>query len=126
MRTLICPSCQSKLNAFRLEAPKSRPRAFWDRLRGIVECPTCRAHILQQPGDGLVSGVFLLGAVLLALIGSSLEATIEVLLAMVWLWTAGITIWLFKRRWVVAPEQSPASGIGAPQSATRPGPTPAP
>jgi hypothetical protein len=113
MRALICPSCQSTLNAFRLAAPQSRPRASWGRLRGIVECPNCRAHILQQPSDGGVSGVFLLGAVLLAVVGSSLGATIEMLLALVWVWTAGITIWLFKRRWVVAPGKSPASGIEA-------------
>ena|ERR1700730_5751085 len=100
---ITCPGCQSKLNAFHLAAPKSQARTFSSPLRGVVECPNCHAHILQQPSGGLVTGVFFLGSFMLALTGIALGYTFEAVISIMFLWTVGIAIWTYKRRWVVLP-----------------------
>jgi hypothetical protein len=105
MNWITCPSCQSRLNAFHLAAPKSEAWTFSSPLRGVVECPNCHAHILQQPGGGFVTGVFALGGFALALTGISLDLTFERVLAILSLWTVGFAIWTLKRRWIVVPDQ---------------------
>lgn len=103
MHWVTCPRCNSKLNAFHPQPPT---RAFWDSLEGVVECPTCHAAIRQQPSDGVLTGILLLGWMAIGIIGVSLGATFEILISLMFLWTAGIAIWAFKRKWVVARELS--------------------
>lgn len=94
-----CPSCRSPLNAFRLAAP---PTGEKGPLRGIVECPSCRAPILQQPGGGVVMSVFFGGLVVLVPAAIALGAGFEAAVSVILLWSAAMTVWAFLRRWVPA------------------------
>lgn len=94
-----CPSCRSTLNAFRLAA---RPAGETGPLRGIVECPNCRAPILQQPGGGVVMSVFFAGLVVLVPVAIALGAGFEAAVTVILLWSAAMTVWAFMRRWVLA------------------------